>query len=377
MIKELYNYINQWYANYYNITSNQVYFQFHITKICSGFCKHCYFRDIRTVSDSTCLNKDIVKTAINKIVFFSQKIRKKPVIDFTGGDPLLHPDILEILEYAKEKKVSVGLKCCSNELDDMMISKLKRINVERIFLSLEGLEMINDYIRGRGDFSRTILTLSKLKENDFYVRVKMTISKFNKNQIEPLMDMFIKNNFIIDVFMWARYWTKENQADVLTKDEYLAILQKQLDYLEFLFQREDFFVDGHNKTIPKLGYDFKEHLWFPFLDSKGYIAKELVEYIKSNSGAVSCTMDKNVYVIDFDGNVSKCRKYIGSVIGNIFSDELDEIVYSNKHKDIIKLTRESECYQCSYHAMCGGCIAMSTTYWKNNRRKDPCCMIEV
>jgi organic radical activating enzyme len=50
------------------------------------------------------LSLEIFKKVIDQVY------SSKPFIEFTGGEPLLHPDILECLSYAKKKGLYCGLR---------------------------------------------------------------------------------------------------------------------------------------------------------------------------------------------------------------------------------------------------------------------------
>lgn len=268
MRDELRKYVNEWYLQYFTTTEQQLYFQFHITNICEARCKHCYFNEAN-IGQNRFVEYSLITQVIDQIVDYAKEKKLKPTIDFTGGDSLLHPQIDNILKYCHIKNVSTGLKCCSNKINNEIIAIFKENNVERVFLSLEGMKPINDFIRGKGDFDRTVNAIGLLKENNFYVRIKMTISKMNKNQIESLMLFLINNNFMIDSFMWARYWSKENKEHCLNKEEYAKILERQLEFLEEIYGQPSFFRYQQGKKEPRIRYDFKEHLWYPYLETKG------------------------------------------------------------------------------------------------------------
>ncbi|MBR5041354.1 MAG: radical SAM protein [Clostridiales bacterium] len=372
MNEQLQKYINDWYVQYHTTTEGQLYFQFHITNTCEGRCQHCYFNEL-PADQQVFVDFELIKRTIDQIVQYSRELGLKPTIDFTGGDPLLHPKIDEVLLYAHDKGASIGLKCCSNKINDKTVHLFKLANIERVCLSLEGMKTFNDMMRGKGDFDRTVNALSLLKKEGFYVRIKMTISKLNKHQVAPLMLFLINNDFQIDSFMWARYWTKENTKLCVSKMEYEQLIKQQFELLDDLYNSPQFYVTRNNKQIPKLFYDFKEHLWYPFLVEKGCIYKENKETFEKKRYSTGCTIAKNVYVIDFNGDVLKCRKMDSSLIGNIKNSGIPQIVEGPLHEAFVRRITDNMCSQCNYFNSCGGCRAMSEAILGDELAIDPCC----
>lgn len=367
-------YISDWFTSYYNYAKSQLYFQFHITRLCESRCPHCYFNDLKSIKGTLSFEK--CKYIIDQIVTVSNHLHLKPLIDFTGGDPLLHPEIFDILQYSKNVGVSIGLKCNSHQISRETLDKLKNIKVERIYFSLEGLEKTNDMIRGKGDFKRTTDAVALLKEQGFYVRIHMTLNKNNLNEVIPLMDFFIKNKFIIDVFSWSRFWSDKNQYLNFDKDDFECILESQFDYLEKLYNLDTFYTNLDNgKIVPKIGFEFKEHLWFPFLFKKGVIDLDVYDKLSSIRNSINCTSTRNVYIIDNNGDISKCRKIEESKIGNIFSTSLLEILDSKRNKEFRQMNLYSKCGKCKFYNVCAGCPAMSLAKTGNRYNKDPDCFI--
>lgn len=374
MHNKLKNYVSNWYTSYYNYAINQMYVQFHITRLCESRCPHCYFNDLELKKGTLSLEE--CKLIINQIVETSIRMNLKPLIDFTGGDPLLHPSIYDILEYSRNLGVSVGLKCNSHQISDLAIKKLKQCDVERIYFSLEGLEKTNDMIRGKGDFNRTTAAIALLKEHGFYVRVHMTLHKYNLYEVIPLINFFIKNKYIINVFSWSRFWSDKNQDLLIDASEFENILESQLKYLDEIYNSDNFYVNLDNRQrIPRIGFEFKEHIWFPFLYKKGLIDSATYEKLSSICNSVNCTSTRNVYIIDNNGDISKCRKISESRIGNLFQNSLFDIIKSELNLKYKKMNLYSICGKCKFYNVCAGCPAMSLAKTGDCFSRDPDCFI--
>lgn len=376
MVDKFVEYVEKWYKSYYHYATNQLYVQFHITRLCESRCAHCYFNVLEPIKNTLSLEQ--CKYVIDNISQAAQDVGRKALVDFTGGDPLLHPDIYQILKYCCEKNISTGLKCNSHMISTSSINMLKECNVERIYLSLEGLENTNDMIRGKGDFNRTIKAISLLKEQGFYVRVHMTISKQNMNDVIELMNFFVDNKFIIDVFSWSRFWSSENSQFLIDWQDFKKMMENQFIYLKKLYNSDDFYVSLENgECVPKIGFEFKEHLWFPFLLKKNIISYKLYEDLSLFRNSINCSSTRHVYIIDNNGDVLKCRKISDMKIGNIFTENFSKMLFNSHNKRCAALIEDSECGKCKYYNVCAGCPAMA--YAKNFNRfsKDPDCFLDI
>jgi len=97
-----------------------------ITGKCRLSCRYCTHPKTADVP-----LKDI-KAALNEAA--SMGIR---VIRFTGGEPLLHPDIQTILTYAKSKKFAIILNTAAQNLNPRLIKTIVT-NVDAALISLQG-----------------------------------------------------------------------------------------------------------------------------------------------------------------------------------------------------------------------------------------------
>ena len=106
---ELKNYITQWFDDCYEFMLKQFYCQIHLTKACEYHCLHCYFQEIPDISRHR-FSVAEVSEILGKMKETSSKLELEPRIDFTGGDPLLHPDFFSIAEAANRHSIPFGIK---------------------------------------------------------------------------------------------------------------------------------------------------------------------------------------------------------------------------------------------------------------------------
>lgn len=157
-----------------NITIN-------ITKKCNLRCKHCYNQEIE-VKDSLSINdlKSFILEAMSE-GFLSERAN----FAILGGEPLLQKNkVLEIAEFGKKLGFEVIVSTNGHFIDNDFAEKAKKANLI-VQVSLEGsTSYINDYIRGKGSFIKTLNGIKCLVQNQVYVILSMVVNDNNFDDIE-------------------------------------------------------------------------------------------------------------------------------------------------------------------------------------------------
>lgn len=128
----------------------------YLTEDCNLRCKHCAI--VEGKMTQTKLDAGAVKTIID------DHLANHPGsgVTFLGGEPLMHPDCMELLEYAAAKTPRVCV--CTNGLlvTDEIARRLAGMKVE-VQISLDGADTEgNDAIRGKGTFRKAWTALEQL-----------------------------------------------------------------------------------------------------------------------------------------------------------------------------------------------------------------------
>ena len=109
-------------------------------------------------------------------------------LTLSGGEPLAHPGIKQIVKSASDSGFKTGL-CTSGETFTVeSVEELAKWPLEGLTISIDGFEITHDYLRGRKGLYRTIMGfLDYLKDirPDFRIVVSIVI---NRRNIEELRD---------------------------------------------------------------------------------------------------------------------------------------------------------------------------------------------
>ncbi len=143
---------------------------------CNLQCKYCFNEDY--------VSTKLATADVYKILDGLAKLKFKKV-RFTGGEPLLHPDIIDILSYAKDKFEDIGITTNGTMLHKYL-DKLKALNLKRINISIDSLSEAEFYNLTNFDgFERLIKNILTAKQNGFIVKLNVVL-------IKSFQDNFIK-----------------------------------------------------------------------------------------------------------------------------------------------------------------------------------------
>lgn len=171
------------------IPPEHVYFS--LTNRCNLRCKMCEISKNSTPEDSE-LSTDKVKDII-------MQIRGMGInhIIFSGGEPLLRKDLVEIIKFAHENNIQmVDLITNGTMLDDIIMKELIGAGLNHIGISIDGLSQTSSSIRGPGVFEKVIsnianLNIYKNKHGKYLpsLGINFTIMGENVHDMLPLVDL--------------------------------------------------------------------------------------------------------------------------------------------------------------------------------------------
>jgi len=160
-----------------------------LTSQCNERCLHCYAESAPERNDFLSFDD------IHRVL---QQIRQlgRPFIQFTGGDPLIHRDLIRLVEAVQQLDFQ-GLEIYTNGLllTDKLLAKLKPYQPQLSFSIYADCAEVHDAItRVQGSWKRTLNAMHRSIEQGFDVRVGVVIMQENAEYIAELPH-FLKENF--------------------------------------------------------------------------------------------------------------------------------------------------------------------------------------
>lgn len=157
---------------------------FELTNRCNLECKHCLREEVKQT-------KDLSVDFIERILTQAKRDYRIEQTSFTGGEPLLYPDLERLFEIVDELDLCFGF-VTNGHLLDQRIELLKRPHVKRrlsfIAVSLDGPDAkTHDSIRGKGSFKKAMKAIMLLKSLNITTSIKFTVGRHNLDKLEEMI----------------------------------------------------------------------------------------------------------------------------------------------------------------------------------------------
>ncbi len=154
------------------------YLELQITDKCNLTCRHCYIGD-RGLNELSEIQIRIILKEFERI----QGLR----ILITGGEPLLHSKFGVINEMLPQFFIRKVLFTNGLLLDE---ERIKKLNVDEIQISIDGLEDAHDSLRGKGTFRSAMKAITLSLDHGFHVSIATMVHPGNLGDFEEMERIF-------------------------------------------------------------------------------------------------------------------------------------------------------------------------------------------
>jgi 12,18-didecarboxysiroheme deacetylase len=319
-----------------------------ITRRCNLKCVHCYAH----AKDESF--PDELSTEEGKVVLDDLARFGSPVILFSGGEPLMRPDLVELAEYAVKNGMRAVISTNGTLITDAVAKELKTVGLSYVGISLDGMQEVNDRFRGvRGAFQMALQGIEACKEAGIKVGLRFTMNRLNYGEIPSIFDLLEALDIPRVCFyhlVYAGRGTKLMKEDLSHEETRKAvdlIIDRTLDLHERGKGKEVLTVDNHSDG---------PYLYLRLLKSGNPRATEVLELLKMNEGNNS---GRGIGCISWDGSVHADQFWRHHSFGNvrerpfsvIWSDLSDPLMRKLKDK---KQYVKGRCSTCKWLDVCGG-----------------------
>lgn len=152
---------------------------------CNLQCRHC------PVPREMTRPKGLMSFSVfQKIININPCLRRIYLTDW--GEPLLHPEIIEMIAYAHSRGIHVSLTTNGTLLDESMSEKLMRAGLDLIKISIDGGKQTYEKIRGFPylrikEKLHEFLRLRKVMGSRIWIEVTMVVYEETIGEIEPFL----------------------------------------------------------------------------------------------------------------------------------------------------------------------------------------------
>lgn len=281
-----------------------------ITTYCNLHCKFC----ARTRLAKQ--NKHMSLSRFKDILALLPNTYKIVIVGL--GEPLMHPQLIEFVSYAKSLKRNVGLVTNAMLLSTEISVKLLEAGLDSIAFSLDGFDdNISTLVRKGTNFAKVINNIKNFveKSNDFPKISKAVFSAVSTDTIEHLPDLIDQVSSLgVDVLMLSDINFKTNQKYTLWKNMNEHLEETIKKAITYAFSQRLPVLTVHGLEEFGLAHRYHDFLMIP--------PNQLYQRSLQHTW---CYSPWQTIPVDVEGNVTLCDCQPEVVLGNLFRDPFTNI----------------------------------------------------
>jgi radical SAM protein with 4Fe4S-binding SPASM domain len=273
---------------------------------------------------------------------------------FSGGEPLVRPDLPELAAYAVEKGMRAVISTNGTLITPAMAKTLKSVGLSYVGISLDGMREINDKFRGvPGAFDKAIEGIRNCQKVGIKVGLRFTINKFNTNEIPAIFDLLEEMEIPRICFYHLVYAGRGSK--MVEEDLSLEETRKAVDLI--IDRTKALHEKGINKEVLTVdNHADGPYLYLRLLKEDPKRAAEVLELLKMNEGNNS---GRGIGCVSWDGEVYADQFWRHHSFGNIRQRPFSEIWTQPEDDLLLKLKDKKahvkgRCASCAWLNVCGG-----------------------
>ncbi|MDF1520235.1 MAG: radical SAM protein [Brevefilum sp.] len=294
-----------------------------ITYRCNNNCSHCYNARPRNYPE---MPVEQWKKVIDKV--WDLRI---PHVVFTGGEPTLYKDLVELVAYAEGKGLITGLNTNGRKLADKdFVDALVNAGLDHVQITLESHDagIHNTMVAAKDAWGETVTGLKNVLASKLYVMTNTTLLTHNKDSIRETLAFLAE----------------------------IGVPTVGLNALIYAGKGKDVGTGLHEEALPPLLEDARA---ITQANGQRLIWYTPTQYCHFNPlqlelGVKGCTAALYNMCVEPNGDVIPCQSYYQS-LGNLLEKPWNEIW---DHPLALSLRNRSDvpegCRACDYLIECGG-----------------------
>jgi radical SAM protein with 4Fe4S-binding SPASM domain len=321
-----------------------------ITQRCNLKCRHCYAAAAGCSKNKDELTHEEALRAIDGFAAYGC-----PVLLFSGGEPFVREDILELASYAKSKGLRVVFSTNGTLITPEIVKQIAAIGVSYVGISIDGTPTTHDTFRGvPGAYARSLNAIRLCRDAGIKVGLRVTLTRANVKEIPAIFNL-MREERIPRICLYHLVYTGRGaqiQAEDLSAKETRAAFDIIVNETKASFDAghplEVLTVDNHCDA---------PYLWMRMVKENHPNANEVLKLLHMNGGNSS---GHGLSCVSWDGTVYPDQFWRDKPVGNIRQNTFGEIwgnppegslLFQLRHKsDYVCAT----CKACRFLPVCGG-----------------------
>ncbi|GBD93636.1 antilisterial bacteriocin subtilosin biosynthesis protein AlbA [bacterium BMS3Abin05] len=337
-----------------------------VTQACDLACRHCR-------ASAQPLHHPLELTTGEGFGLLDE-IRRfgRPLFVFTGGDPMKREDLFELIAYASEIGLRVGLSPSGTPLLSYEnLDRAKNAGLRSVSISIDGPDKeTHDALRNvEGSFRWCMNGAGWVKELGMDLQVNTTVTRFNWQKMDEMAEMVAGLN----VSRWSLFFLvptgRGKPEDEITANEYELVLNKLYDFSkQYSFRIKTTEAPHYRRVVIQ-----------QMAQEMDISVSQLIQETNSGKGRFLPGINdgKGFVFVSHTGSIFPSG-FLPASGGNVRENSLVD-VYRNspifqalRNPDLLK----GKCGRCAFRSICGGSRSRAFAVTGDFLNEDPYCAYE-
>ncbi len=350
-----------------------------ITRTCNLRCVHCYadshaqqYPGELTPEQCHAVIDDLADYQVNALLL-------------SGGEPLLHPHLPEMLEHATNRGLKVTISTNGTRITPEYAALFKRLGVAYVGISLDGIGAVHDSFRGvTGAFDGAIRGFRRCEEVGQKTGLRLTLTRNNVQSMGQILDFIERENIQRVCFYHLVPTGRGVDVAALKPEESRAALDM------LIARAQAWHNSGHPRelltvTQPADGI----YILLRQLREGSTLTAQTLRLLGWNGGGANSS-GRGIANIDTQGNIHPDQFWQSVTLGNVKTQKFSAVWDATAEPSATELQKlrgaedplerqkllSGPCATCRHFALCGGGFrtraAFANGHWYGS---DPACYL--
>jgi 12,18-didecarboxysiroheme deacetylase len=320
-----------------------------VTARCNLACAHCYAA-VGAAGNTRELDTREALALLDDLAAF-----QCPVVLFSGGEPLLRPDLPELVAHAVRRGLRAVVSSNGTLLDDAAANRLKAAGTTYVGISIDGRAEVHDRFRGaQGAFDRTLSGIRACRAAGLKVGLRHTITAATAGDIPFLFELMEAESIPRICFYHLVSTGRAAAAAVRDLDgvETRRVVDQIIDHTADLASR-----GRHTEVLTVDNHCDGPYLYLRMQrEGQDAAAARVLELLRMNGGN---STGQGIASIGWDGAVYPDQFWRSQQLGNI-RDRPFSAIWSDPGSELLNELRDKarhvtgRCRTCRFLDVCGG-----------------------
>ena len=325
-----------------------------VTGKCNLKCKYCFY------ADEMASHHDL---STSQWLQFFDNISELGLMDvsLTGGEVFTRKDIFQIIDGIISNRMRYSILTNGTLIDEDLLTAFekgkRKLRINSIQVSIDGSNADIHNKSRPGSFGRALNGLKLLKKFDFPLTVRVTINRYNVDDLENIAFLLLEE---IGIKSFTSNEAMPMGSGCKNADDLALSPQDQIKAM----QKIQALLDRYPGRLKANAGPQAKNKFFSEMESAHKEGKLSHDYKMGYLSSCGCIY--NHLDILHDGTIVPCHMLSDFVLGNILNDSVQDIWLSHpvlaqmRERQNIPMKQVPGCKSCKWAAYCtGGCPGLT------------------